>query len=108
MPSRTVTSRNFKNFDESHFKTTVQNIDWEQVNCINDVNDALFKWQTLFNEACDKHAPFKTKHIKGHLPECVDNDFLALYKDRDYFNAKAHKKNDKDDWKKKLKQLEIE
>ena len=100
LPPRTVTSRNFKNFDESQFKTTVQNIDWEQVNCINDVDDALCKWQTLFNEACDKHAPFKTKRIKGHLPEWVDNDFLALCKDRDYFYAKAHKTNDKDDWKK--------
>ena len=65
---------------------------------LNDVDDALCKWQTLFNEACDKHAPFKTKRIKGHLPEWVDNDFLALCKNRDYFYTKAHKTNDHDDW----------
>ena len=52
----------------------------------------------MFNEACDKNAPFKTKRIKGHLPEWVDNDFVALCKDRDYFYARAHKTND--DWKK--------
>ena len=45
-------------------KTTVQNIDWEQVNCINDVDDALCKWQELFNEARDKHAPFKLNVLR--------------------------------------------
>ena len=100
LPPRTVTSRNFKNFDETCFVTTIQNIDWEQIHCIDDVDDALCKWQTLFNEACDKYAPFKTKRIKGHLPEWVNNDFLALCKDRDYFYTKAHKTNDHDDWKK--------
>ncbi len=100
LPPRTVRSRNFKNFDESQFVNTIKSIDWNQVNCIDNVDDALCKWQSLFNEACDKNAPFKTKRIKGHLPEWVDNDFLALCKDRDYLYAKAHKTNDQDDWKK--------
>ena len=33
LPPRTVTSRNFKNFDETRFVTTIQNIDWEQIQC---------------------------------------------------------------------------
>ena len=38
LPELPVTSRNFKYVDESHSKTTIQNIDWEQVNCIDDMD----------------------------------------------------------------------
>ncbi len=69
---------------------------------LDNVNNALNRWQTLFNDACNKHAPFKEKKIKGHLPEWINGYFLKLKKDRDYYFAKAHKTNDHEDWKKKL------
>ena len=47
-----------------------------------------------------KNAPFKTKRIEGHFPEWVNNDFLVLCKDIDYFYAKTHKTDDHADWKK--------
>ena len=52
----------------------------------------------MFTEACDKHAPFKEKKIKGHLPEWINGDFLRLCKDWDYYFAKAHKSNNHEDW----------
>jgi len=100
LPPRTVKSRNFKNFDESKFSRTIESINWDEVKCINNVDDALSKWQSLFNQACDQHAPFKTKRIKGHLPEWVDTNFLMLCNDRDYLYSKAHKSNDPNDFKK--------
>ena len=100
LPPRTVKSRSFKQFNDMEFISTIQDIDWDQVSCIDSVDDALTKWQTLFIEACDKHAPFKEKRIKGHLPEWVNDDFLKLSKDRDYYYAKAHKTNNQEGWKK--------
>ena len=98
LPPKIVRSRCFKNFSEIEFINTIKDIDWDEIFSIDDVNDALCKWQTLFTEACDKHAPFKEKKIKGHLPEWINGDFLRLCKDRDYYFAKAHKSNNHEDW----------
>ena len=43
---------------------TIKNIDWDNICSIDNVNDALQQWQTLFSKACDKHAPFKEKKVK--------------------------------------------
>ena len=52
-------------------------MDWNHVNNVH-VYNALSKWQTLFNEACDKNVPFSWAYYKGHLSEWVDNnDFLS-------------------------------
>ena len=49
---------------------------------------------------CDVHAPIKDKLVKGSkLPEWINNDFIKLSKQRDYFYKKAHKTNDPNDWK---------
>ena len=40
--------------------------------------------QEVFNEACDKHVHFKSKRIRGHRPEWVDNNFLALCRSREF------------------------
>jgi hypothetical protein len=100
LPPRTVKSRCYKNFNDANFINAVRNIDWYQINCIDNVNNALSKWQALFTEVCDTHAPFKEKRIKGLLPEWVNKDFLKLSKDRDYYYAKAHKTNEQVHWNK--------
>ena len=97
---KTSKSRCFKKFNEVEFINTIKNIDWNQICSIDDVNDAVNQWQTLFNKACNKHAPFKEKRIKGHLPPWINSEFLKLSKDRDYHFAKAHKTNNQEDWSK--------
>ena len=100
LPPRTVKSRCFKHFNDERFVSSVANIDWDQITCIDDVNSALNKWQLLFTGICDSQAPFKEKRIKGYLPEWVNHDFLKFSKDRDYYYAKAHKTNDQVYWNK--------
>ena len=95
---KVVKTRCFKHFNESDFVNTIKSIDWNNICSIDNVDNALDYWQTLFTEACNKHAPFKEKKIKGCLPEWINGDFLILCKDRDYYFAKAHKTNNHDDW----------
>ena len=98
IPPRTVKSRCFKKFSDESFISNVQKIDWDQITYIDDVNAALYKWQSLFTGVCDSQAPFREKRIKGHLPEWVNYEFLKLSKDRDYYYAKAHKSNEQVYW----------
>lgn len=97
LPPRVIKSRCFKNFNEIDFINTIQNTDWNCC-CIDNVNTALSKWQTLFNKACNQHAPYKEKKVKGYLPEWINGEFLQLSKDRDFYYAKAHKTNNQADW----------
>ena len=79
---------------------TVNNKNWGKVTTYNNVNEAWSCWVTMFNDACNKHAPIKQKRVKGFLPEWVTSDFLQLSKDRDYCYAKAHRTNNVQDWAK--------
>ena len=100
LPPKIVKSRCFKNFNEVDYIDTIRNINWDRICNLDDVNVALNEWQSSFNAACDKHAPFKEKRVKGCLPEWINSDFLRLSKDRDYYFSKAHKTNNDEDWKK--------
>ena len=100
LPPRTVISRSFKHFSDNNFIDAIKNIDWDQIHCYKNVNAALDKWQSLFNNICNTHAPFKEKRVKGYLPEWVTYEFLKFSKDRDYFYSMAHKTNDPVYWDK--------
>ena len=71
---RIVKSRCFKNFNDNDFIDSIDDIDWSQTYCIDDVNAALDKWQSLFT---DTHAPLKEKRIKGHMPEWVNRSIMS-------------------------------
>ena len=87
-PPRIVKTRCFKNFNDNDFFDSIDDIDWSQIYCIDDVNAALDKWQSLFTDVCNTHAPLKEKRVKGHLPEWVNYEFIKLSKDRDYITLK--------------------
>ena len=100
VPPKVIEYRSLKNFNEYDFTDSLKKIDWDLVYNCSDVNDALGVWQDLFKNVCDVHAPIKDKLVKGSkLPEWINNDFIKLSKQRDYFYKKAHKTNDPSDWK---------
>ena len=100
LPPRVMKSRSYNKFNALEFLNTVNNKNWGKVTTYNNVNEAWSCWVTMFNDACNKHAPIKQKRMKGFLPEWVTSVFLQLSKDRDYCYAKAHRTNNVQDWAK--------
>lgn len=100
VPPKIIKYRSFKKFNENDFIETVKNQNWDKIFENNDVNIALEIWTNMFDIACNAQAPLKDKLVKGSpLPEWINNDFIQLTHDRDYYFRKATKTNDPIDWK---------
>ena len=69
-PPRVIKIRNYKNFDVKSFKSDLVNAPFHATECFEDKDDV----QSLFNDICDKHAPWKEVKIKSQAPPWVTND----------------------------------
>ena len=86
---KTIKYRCFKKFDKNLFLSNLQNIDFFQIEMINDVQAATDSdmWYTLFLSEINKHAPLKTKRIKyAHQPEWLTDDIKDAQKKRNHFH----------------------
>ncbi|MEW8547446.1 MAG: hypothetical protein AB2693_28400, partial [Candidatus Thiodiazotropha sp.] len=80
---KTITYRSFRHFDESAFKNDLRQVPWEILNDLNDVNEILEVWNSLFLEVVNKHAPLKQHRVKRkHQPEWLSPEIIDCIKER--------------------------
>lgn len=70
-----VRSRTFKNFDFEGFQRFAENINWESIISVGDVNTKVTILENLINEALDPFAPYKTFTVRkpGGTPWITDD-----------------------------------
>ena len=98
LPPKVFEYRCFKNYDKETFLKDLTNVPWSAIESTNDVDDALFFWESLLNGVVDDHAPMKTKRVKGKQSPWLTNKLLELRRDRDYHRRKARFSNSKYHW----------
>lgn len=59
------TTRSFKRFNLNQFLDDLKQINWNSLDNLNNANDMWSTWKQMFLSIIDKHAPLKTKRIKG-------------------------------------------
>ena len=52
-----IKSRQLKNYDPTKFRKELQQVDWESIIELNDVNTMSLEWEKEFIHVLDKHAP---------------------------------------------------
>lgn len=62
--SSRIKYRDIKSFDEDQFKQTLEQIPWETVFVVEDIDDVVYAWEKMFNSALDDHCPCREKRIK--------------------------------------------
>ena len=62
----------------------LSNAPWSIIESVNDVDDAVFLWEGLFNSVASDHAPIKSKRVKGKQRPWLTNKLLEIRRDRDY------------------------
>ena len=87
--SRTVQFRNCKNFDTDKFKSDLRNQPWEIIKDIENIDDAVRKWEKLLIDVIDKHMPIRTKRSKQRNTPWMNSNIFKLMKDRDKMKHKA-------------------
>ena len=62
----------------------LSNAPWSIIENVNDVDDAVFLWEGLFNSVASDHAPIKSKRVKEKQRPWLTNKLLEIRRDRDY------------------------
>ena len=61
----TISYRNFKHFDADSFQNDISLQDWNYIKTLGDPNQMWHAWKTIFNNVVDRHAPLRTKRVRG-------------------------------------------
>ena len=83
--------RNFKDFDEEAFKLELDH-GLKQINFDQDSND-FGKFLAVFERITEKHAPMKTKVLRGNDAAFMSNALRREIKHRSHLRNKARKEN---------------
>ena len=89
VPPKLLEYRCFKNHNKEAFLRDLSNTPWSIIESANDVDDAVFLWEGLFNSVASDHAPIKSKRVKGKQTTWLTNKLLEIRRDRDYHWKKS-------------------
>jgi len=92
----TIKYRSFKNFNEENFLSDLNNINWNTLHTISDVNETLKVFMDSFVSVIDKHVPVRNHRVKRpSQPEWLNEEIIDAMKARDKFKAR----NDMDNYR---------
>ena len=73
-------------------------IPWQDILCVEDVNDKVGQFHLNFLEVLGRHAPLKTRRIKYRSTPFIDQSFQELMFKRDQIQKVARQTGAKSDW----------
>ena len=65
LPPRTITARCYRSFDDEAYDADVSTMPWSSVEACESADDAWGHFKSLLTELEDRHAPEKTRTIRG-------------------------------------------
>ena len=96
--SKTVRSRDYKNYVPENLITDVQQIDWEILYQCTDVNVAANIFTASLKSIFDRHAPIRNKKVKGKPSSCLRKDVKRLIYNKNRLYRKSTKTKTDTDW----------
>ena len=83
-------NRNDKKFDSEEFLKDLDNVQWCQVTNLNDVKEALARFEYLFLQICNKHVPLRKKRVRKQTSPWLTTSIVKMMHERDYIKKKAN------------------
>ena len=98
IPPRVCEVRSYKNYDKGAFVNDLKNVPWNIIDSVEDVDDAVFLWERMFNDVADAHAPIRKKRLKGRKTPWITPKLLEIRRERDYYLKKSRQTNSSYHW----------
>ena len=92
-------SRQLKNYDPAKFRKELQQVDWESIIELNDVNAMSLEWEKEFIRVLDKHAPIRQRKVRNSYAPYIDKELKHKMFMRDFYKKRFSKTKNTDDWK---------
>ena len=97
-PGRIVERRAFKYYSKDNFIRDLKDVNWKLIQEENNIDSAVSKWDILFTNVADQHAPLKKSRISGLHTPWLTSELIQLMHKRDYSHRKALKTNFHQHW----------
>ena len=94
-----IKSRQLKNYDPTKFRKELQQVDWESIIELNDVNAMSLEWEKEFIRVLDKHAPIRQRKVRNSYAPYIDKELKHKMFMRDFYKKRFSKTKDADNWK---------
>ena len=94
----TISYRNFKHFDADSFRNDISLQDWDYIKTFGDPNQMWHAWKTIFYNVVDRHAPLRTKRVRGSKAPWITTELKQLMHQRDVLKIKAIQSKNPQDW----------
>ena len=83
-----VAMRQFKNFNDEEFLNDLRQVDWTEVNLLNDPND---RWSDWLSAILDIHAPFSNKRLRCKKSPWINSLLIQKMRERDSLKKRFDK-----------------
>ena len=91
--------RDMKSFDEDLFKQSLKSTPWESVFVFEEIDDIVYAWEELFNNALNDHCPWREKRVKyATQPPWMSNAVIKRLHSRDRLLKVARNSDNSSDW----------
>ena len=91
--------RSFRKFDKIAFANDGKKLDWKDVFCANQIEIKWSIFKDMFLRLCDIHAPIICLRQKQKKSPWINDEYIALSRQRDYLKKQFDKSNDQTIWK---------
>ncbi len=95
---KTINYRSFKDFDEDNFISDLSDLPWDDIERIDNVDEALNVWYSMLFDVVDKHLPKKSKRAKSSPSPWLSSEIKQCMHNRDHLHRVATRTNDIVDW----------
>ena len=86
--------RQFKNLNDEEFLNDLRQIDWTEVNLLNDPNDMWSDWLSKSSAILDIHAPFSNKRLRCKKCPWINSLLIQKMRERDSLKKRFDKNPD--------------
>ena len=95
---KTVTYRKMKKLCSASFRNDIAKQNWESLEQIHDPNVIWNEWKRMFLSCADKHAPLRTKRVRGTKSPWINTTVKKLMHERDILKIRAIRTREHRDW----------
>ena len=97
-PPKIVKARTFKNFDRVEFSKDIRDAPWSVCSVFDDPDDCYWAWSHIFNNICQRHAPYRETKIRRQSLPWITPQIRHLMNLRYKSLQKAKSTNDERLW----------
>ena len=93
-----ISTRSFKNFKKDAFLANISSAPWSLIDIVEDTEDKLVTFNSLFYQILDQRAPVKIIKQRARPNSFINDNIRSLTRTRDYWQWLARQTNDPAIW----------